>query len=363
MKKITIDARMINASGIGTFIKNILKRMILLKSDWHFYILGNPKELLTFNYLKVNNVTIIKCIAPIYSIKEQIELIRNIPTDTDIMWSPHYNVPVLYKGKLLVTIHDVFHLAMPQFVNGLHKKLYAKFMFEIVKRKSSKIICVSNFSANELKKYIGVDDSKIIVVYAGVDQDFFLVSIGELVHNKPYLLYVGNVKPHKNLSNLIRAFLNIKDKINYDLIIVGKKEGFITGNCKVEELIKGNEDRIIFTGYVSDDKLKQYYKQAKLFIFPSLYEGFGSPPLEALSAGIPVIASDIPAVKEVCANMVNYFNPYDINDISLTILNNINGKQKNKYDLNKYDWNVCVNKYINLIEQLLEKENKKDLYV
>lgn len=353
MKKITVDARMINSSGIGTVIKNILKRMIVLKSDWHFFILGNPKELLSFNYLKLNNVTIIECIAPIYSIKEQIELIKNIPKDTDIMWSPHYNIPIFYKGKLLVTIHDVFHLAMPQFVNGLHKKLYAKFMFEIVKRKSSKIICVSNFSASELKKYIGVDDSKIIVVHVGVDQDFFKVSIDESVHDKPYLLYVGNVKPHKNLSNLIRAFLNIKDKINYDLIIVGKKEGFITGDCKVEELIKENENRIIFTGYVSDDKLKQYYKQAKLFIFPSLYEGFGSPPLEALSAGIPVIASDIPAVKEVCANMVNYFNPYDINDIGSVILKNINTKQKKEYNLSKYDWNICVDKYIEMIAKYI----------
>ena len=115
-------------------------------------------ELKKYDFLSSNNVKLILCEAPIYSVKEQFELIRKIPKDTDVMWSPHYNIPIFYRGKLLVTVHDVFHLAMPQFVNGIHKRLYAKFMFQMVKKKADKIICVSKFTANELKKYVNEEN-------------------------------------------------------------------------------------------------------------------------------------------------------------------------------------------------------------
>lgn len=352
MKNITVDARMINSSGIGTVIKNILKRIIVLKPEWNFYILGNLLEFKKYDFLKCNNVTLISCEAPIYSIREQIELIKKIPKNTDVMWSPHYNIPIFYRGKLLVTVHDVFHLAMPQFVNGIHKRLYAKFMFQMVKKKADKIVCVSNFTANELKRYVGVDENKISVIYNGVDEEWFNVPLGKPVHNKPYLLYVGNIKPHKNLINLVKAFKLIKDEIPHDLIIVGKKEGFITGDNHIYDLVKDIQDRVIFTGYINDDLLKQYYKQADLFVFPSLYEGFGLPPLEALATGTKVICSDIPVLKEVCDKNASYFNPIDINSIEESIRTNINKDFNKECKFIKYNWNKYVSKYIKEINFL-----------
>lgn len=354
MSNITVDARMINSSGIGTVIKNILKRMIVLKPEWNFFILGDLLTLKKYNFFKCDNVKLISCNAPIYSIKEQIELVKRIPKDTDIMWSPHYNIPIFYKGKLIVTIHDVFHLAMPQFVKGMHKQLYARFMFNMVKYKANKIICVSNFTASELEKYVSIDKNKVEVVYNGIDKEWFNVNLEKPVYDKPYLLYVGNVKPHKNLVNLVKAFELIKDKIPHDLIIVGKKEGFITGDKNIFKLTKKMSDRIIFTGYIDDNLLKQYYKQADLFIFPSLYEGFGLPPLEALATGTRVICSDILVLKEICKNMVDYFEPLDIESISRCIIKNINNK-KNDSIINFYDynWNICVRKYIEVIESII----------
>ena len=353
MKNITVDARMINSSGIGTVIRNILKRIIVLKPEWNFYILGNLAELKKYDYLKENNVKLISCEVPIYSIREQVELMRKIPKDTNVMWSPHYNIPIFYRGKLLVTVHDVFHLAMPKFVEGIHKRLYAKFMFQMVKEKADKIICVSNFTANELKRYVGVDEKKISVIYNGVDEEWSDVSLGKSVHSKPYLLYVGNVKPHKNLINLVKTFKLIKDEIPHDLIIVGKKEGFITGDNHIFDLVNDMSDRIIFTGYVDDDLLKQYYKQAELFIFPSLYEGFGLPPLEALATGTKVICSDIPVLKEICKDMVDYFNPNDLKEIKDVILDNINLKTKFKAYENLYSWDGCIEKYVDLISIMI----------
>lgn len=355
MKNITIDARMINASGIGTVIKNILRRIVVIKPEWHFYILGNINELKKFEYLHKLNIECIECNAPIYSIREQFELLKKIPVNTDVVWSPHYNIPFLYKGKIVVTIHDVFHLAMPQFVEGLHKKIYAKFMFNMVKYKSDKIITVSKFTANELKKYVGVDEKKITVIYNGIDEEWFNVKKDDPIHDKPYILYVGNVKPHKNLKILVKAFLDVKDKISHDLIIVGKKDGFITEDKDIKEFVEKNENRIIFTGYVNDALLKQYYKQADIFVFPSLYEGFGLPPLEALAVGCKrVICSNAASLPEVCGDWVEYFDPNDETQLEELLLHNqsTNINQIIKNTIKVYNWECCVKKMLSLLENI-----------
>ena len=348
---ITIDARMINASGIGTVIRNILKRIIYLEHEWQFNILGDEKELNCFDFLKEKNVSIIDCKAPIYSIKEQFKLIQCIPKTTDVFWSPHYNIPIFYNGKLIVTVHDVFHLAMPQFVQGIHKKIYAKFMFNRVKKQADQVITVSQFTADELHRIVGVPKEKINVIYNGIDEDWFNIKLDKPVHNKPYILYVGNVKPHKNLITLIKAFSEVKDKIEQDLIIVGKKDGFITGDNKLSKFVNNNEDRIIFTGYIEDNLLKQYYKQADIFVFPSLYEGFGLPPLEALAAGSKrVICSNAAAIPEICGDMVDYFAPWDVEKLKNLIRKSKISKFDN--DVNVYNWDTNVKKMIEILKKI-----------
>ena len=355
MKHVTVDARMINASGIGTVIKNILKRIIPQKREWHFYILGNIAELKKFDFLCQSNTELIICDAPIYSIKEQFALIKSIPEDTDVFWAPHYNIPLFYFGRLVVTVHDVFHLAMPQFVKGIHKRAYARFMFEMVKRKADKIIAVSNFTAFELEKYVHVPKEKITVIYNGIDEEWFNVERGEDVHDKPYILYVGNVKPHKNLVTLVKAFMKIKDKVDYDLIIVGKKEGFITGDQEIAKMAAEEPNRIIFTGFVEDEQLKQYYKQAAIFVFPSLYEGFGLSPLEALATGCNrVICSDAASLPEICGDMVQYFNPNDEESLAYAILES--NTKRTLINSMPYSWNICVKKYKMCIEGVFRGE-------
>lgn len=349
MKKITIDARMINASGIGTVIKNVIKRLVFVKKEWIFYILGNINELKQYEYLNRKNVILIECNAPIYTIKEQFALIKAIPSDTDIMWSPHYNIPIFYKGKLVVTIHDVFHLAMINFVHGIHKKIYAKFMFNMVKIKANKIVTDSNFTKRELKRYIKVKSEKLSIIYIGIDKNWFNIKSDIKPYDRPYILYVGNVKPHKNLKTLITVYNELRNKIKYDLIIVGKKDGFITNDNVVKNLVKQDDNRIVFTGYVNDELLKQYYKHADIFVFPSLYEGFGLPPLEALAAGTKrVICSNAGALPEICGDMVEYFSPLDNEELKSLLLNNNNYAKSNK-TLKRYDWDITVQKYIEVL--------------
>lgn len=354
--RITIDARMIESSGIGTFLINILKRIILKKQEWFFYIIGNRNVLNNYQWLNRENVKIINCDVPIYSVKEQFIIPVIVPRDSDLLWVPHFNIPLFYHRKLIVTIHDVFHLAMPKFISGIHKKLYAKIMFNMIKIKADRITTVSNFTKEELKKYLNIDTTNVDVIYSGVDEEWFKIDRKEKVHKAPYILYVGNVKPHKNLITLVKAFLKIKNEIIYDLIIVGKKEGFITGDPQVVEYASSAKDRILFTGFIDKETLKQYYKQAAVFVFPSLYEGFGLPPLEALAAGCPrVLCSNAASIPEVCGDMVEYFNPLDVealaNCIKLPETQSKRGHEK------FFDWQDCVDKIVKCMDECIKKDS------
>lgn len=363
-KTITIDVRMIRSSGIGTYISNVVPLIVSQMRDCDFYLLGHQEEM---NGLENNkpNVHMINCTSSIYSISEQFELKKKIPTQTDLFWSPHYNIPLFYNGKLLVTVHDVFHLAMKEFVHGMAKQIYSKYMFHSVKRKADKIITVSNFTKSELLKYVGCNPRNILVSYNGVGASWFSTVEGKRFIDKPYLIYVGNVKPHKNLYSLIRAFGQLKDLLPHHLLIVGKKDGFLTGDEQINEFINNNNDRIHFTGFINDGHLRQYVHQADLFVFPSLYEGFGLPPLEAMASGTAVAVSNIPVLKEVCGDAACYFNPKDEKNIADTIFNLVKDNDMKNRLIQKgikraasYTWVENANNTEKIIRDLLKSENK-----
>jgi glycosyltransferase involved in cell wall biosynthesis len=306
-----------NASGIGTYIKNIVPFLV---DRFEVTLLGNLTEIQKYEWS--SKVKIIECNSNIYSIKEQFELFFRIPK-CDIFWSPHYNIPLLpiKAKKRVVTIHDVFHLAFYETLS-LKQKLYAKLVINQATSRSDKILTVSKFSVDEIKKYTSTSKD-IDVVYNAIDFDKFKIIYDKSkldfakdkykLPNK-FLLFVGNVKPHKNLKNLLLA---IKD-IEINLVIVGKKDGFITGDDNISSLIKkcNLENRVFFTGYVDDDDIPTIYNLSKVFVFPSLYEGFGIPPLEAQACGCPVVCSNVASLPEVGGvDSVLYCDPYDVNDI------------------------------------------------
>lgn len=355
--RVGVDARMLSSSGIGKVIENILKRMVSQRPEWQFFLIINRKDCDKFSFLSLSNVSCIYCNAPIYSIREQLELWRIIPKNLDVFWSPHYNIPLLYTGKLVVTVHDLAHLALRQDKHDFLKKMYARFMMKNVLRKATKIVCVSQFTIDELKRFFPeADTSKLSLIYNGVDESWQNIKPGKQIRNRPYYIFVGNVKPHKNLARLIEAYKLVCSEIRQDLVIVGKKDGFINGLTNISELIKGYEDRIVFTGYVDDDTLKQYVVQSDGMIFPSLYEGFGLPPLEALMAGIPVIVSNISVMHEVFKDNVLYFNPIDISDLKNTIKCFSNYTiHKSISILDRYSWNVVCDKYIEIFFHMYVK--------
>jgi len=358
--QLAIDFRMHNASGIGTYIKNIVPFLI---DKFEVILLGNIEEIKQYDFF--DKIEVIEVNSKIYSIKEQIELFQKIPK-VDIFWSPHYNIPILLikAKKRIVTIHDVFHLA---FLDSLSfkQKLYAKFVINQAVKKSDIILTVSKFSKAEIIKYTNTK-KEINIVYNAIDfkkfkkiDDIQRLNKIKLKYSLPsnFLLFVGNVKPHKNLKNLLLA---IKD-LDKNLVIVGKKAGFITGDDSINGLIKENnlKDKIYFTGYVDDEDIPYIYNLADIFVFPSLYEGFGIPPLEAQACGTPVICSNIASLPEVGKDSVIYCNPYDINEIKekieLLIENEKLRKeliQKGFENIKRFSWEKSAKKIIEIIEGL-----------
>lgn len=282
--------------------------------------------------------------------------------------SPHYNIPLLpIKAKhRVVTIHDVFHLA---FYNelSLSQKIYSKMVINSALKKSDKIITVSNFSKKEILKYTDSKyEEKISVIYNGIN----LTKKGKRYTKNittPYFLFVGNIKPHKNLKRTLESFKLFLEKYQNlenlpQFIIVGKKEGFITGDNIVNLVEKDFLLRkyVKFTGWIDDNELDELYSNALALVFPSYYEGFGFPPLEAMASDCPVIASDKACIPEICGEAALYFDPFSIESIlgKMTIIFKekdirnslvLKGKERITYFSDK----KTVEKHIELFNQYL----------
>ncbi|HEX7003861.1 MAG TPA: glycosyltransferase family 1 protein [Trueperaceae bacterium] len=318
---IVIDARMVNASGIGVYLKQLLPRIVAARPQRRFILLGDPGELSAFNWAGSDNVEIREFTAPVYSISEQVLAPLVVPRGSRLYWAPHFNVPLGVGTKLLTTVHDAFHLAMPQFVPGYHRRAYAAAMFRSLASRSQAILTVSHFTRRELLRLTPVHPEKIQVIYLGADPLWLRAEGANLKpHARPYLLYVGNVKPHKNLISLLTAFRSLVGSIPHDLVLVGKREGFLTADSFVAGAARALGDRILFTDFVTDEQLKAYFTHADALVHPSLYEGFGLSPLEAMACCTPAIVSNVASLPEVCGDAATYFDPRSPDDIARAIL-------------------------------------------
>lgn len=352
-KNLVIDARMLQSSGIGIYLKELLSHFktyaqihCLIKDEDRFFFDEKSIPYTIFN-------------ERIYSIKEQLKYYSVIP-EADIFWSPHYNTPLLpIKCKRrVVTIHDAYHLSDISEVN-MKQKLYANILMYNSTRRSDRVITVSEFSKQEIIHYTNCKADKVTVIHNGVVKNETISNLPNGKYSLPekYLLFVGNVKPHKNLIIICQAFLKLPINLRNELkiVIVGKKDGFINGDSALIHLINNDltlRQNVIFTGYVAAEDMNAIYRNASVFIFPSLYEGFGLPPLEAMSNSTPVICSDILPLQEVCGEAAMYFDPKDPNDLVQCIIRMIDTETVKKYissgleQVKKFTWKASFNKHL-----------------
>jgi len=256
---------------------------------------------------------------------------------------------LLHKNNIS-TIHDLSFLENPAWFSFWYYHFY-KFLTPLIAKKAIKIITVSEFSKKELIDKLNIKEEKISVVYNAVSDK--LIN-SKSVSNESYILSVSSIDPRKNFIRLIEAYNLLKNK-SYKLIIVGKKNKiFRDFDVKTQ-----HNNQIIFTGYVSDSELADLYRNATIFVYPSLYEGFGIPNLEAMNNECPVITSRIPPHLEVCQDAALYFNPEDINDIAKQIdlvLDNSDLREKliikGKMQVQKFGWRESAKQILNIISTL-----------
>jgi glycosyltransferase involved in cell wall biosynthesis len=246
---------------------------------------------------------------------EQIELLKYLKLNHDPLLLNFSGLsPLFYRNKI-TTIYDLAFLRHPEWFSYKYYYFYKTLLPWSIKH-SIALVTISNFSKKEINEVLHVPMDKIHVAYCSIPEIFGKVS-NEHTAEKRYVLTVSSIDPRKNINNLILAFnrLNIN---NLELIIIGS-ENNVFKKQDYKKLIQANNN-IHFTGYLSDDELIRLYKNAILFIYPSFYEGFGIPPLEAMALGCPAIVSKTTSLPEVFGNAAYYIDPYDINDIANAIM-------------------------------------------
>ncbi len=325
--KIGIDARMYGSgfTGIGRYTYELISHLSQIDQT-NEYVIFLRKE--AFDEFQPPNERFSKVLAefPHYSFAEQHGFLKLLnQSKLDLMHFCHFNAPLRYKKPYVVTIHDLTLSFFPgkKFNSFWRRYAYRKVLKSVTSR-AKKIIAVSENTKHDLKKMFKMDDERIQVIYNGVNPEFAIKSetarpdlMKRLGITKPYFLYTGVWRDHKNIVGLIKAFAEVDQELGdqYELVITGRHNPTyheIPDTVKALNL----EEKVHLVGLVEENDLKALYQYALSYVFPSFYEGFGLPPLEAMQCGTPVAASNQSAIPEVCGEgNALFFDPYSHEDM------------------------------------------------
>jgi glycosyltransferase involved in cell wall biosynthesis len=331
---ITIDCRLIDEiGGICVYLRECLP--FFLASPHSFLLIGNSEKLklLTASY---TNLQIIDYRVKMFSLKELLfpppTLLKAI-NKTDLYYSPFFNIPRGISVPVYTTIHDIVFLDMPELTSktGLFLRRY---FYKRAAAHSKKIFTVSFFSKERIEYYLGTK-APVIVTYSAL-QPYLKKIPAENIKKTNTIIFIGNIKKHKGLSYLLDAFsLAQEEGLKHKLVIVGEKEKFRTSDKEIFQKIDSFDPSAIeFTGFIDDEKLKKVLAEAALLVQPSLYEGFGLLPLEAMTLGTAALISDIPVFREIYEGFpVEYFKKGDAIDLKNQMTSLLYNKQPAKIEL------------------------------
>ncbi len=316
--KIGFDARKVRDFGIGRYIQGLLTELLNNDRENTYYIYLPPNSGDLFP-VEGKNAVIIEESSPGYSIREHLWLSAKAARHgLDLFHSPHYVVPRFLPCKFVVTIHDLIHLLYPVPKPFNAAFIYARMVMGYAARRSCRIFTDSENTKTDLMKTFPVDAEKITVTPMGVDALFSPLEDQENLIQflksrdlpESYILYVGNRKRHKNIDRMLRAYARIPGEVQCPLVFSGNVED---GDVDLRELIStlNLKGKVFFSGPVANKDLRYLYAGARFLIFPSLYEGFGLPPLEAMACGIPVVVSHKSSLPEVVGDAGLYVDPLD----------------------------------------------------
>jgi glycosyltransferase involved in cell wall biosynthesis len=318
--RIGIDARKLHDFGIGTYIRNLLRQLARMDRQTEFVILCRPEDRETLAALGENFRAVVET-AGNYSILEQVAIPLALKREgVTLFHAPHYVLPPLVRCTSVVTIHDCIHLMFPQYLPNRLAYLYARASIRLAARRATRIMTVSESSKRDILKFVDTEPDKIDVIYNAYDDRFAIdpreedvVRVRERYQlESEFVLYAGNVKPHKNLERLIEAFHLVRNRglEHLKLVLIGDE---ISKYTALRRAVHHHQlhKYVRFLGYLPEETLAVMYRLAGVFVFPSLYEGFGLPPLEAMASGTPVVTSNVSSLPEVAGDAAVLVDPYD----------------------------------------------------
>lgn len=330
--RVGLDGKEISlkADGIGRYAINLIRSMakILVNEQWiEIVLFAGPRTQIDFlvpdNILVSNRIRKIKSslvrsflFFPIILPEEKIDVFHGLD---------HVSLPFFNKrGKLVITIHDIITFIFPEFFTWKHRKI-VNFMLPKMLARADKLIADSHSTKNDLSQFFKIDDKKITVIHLGLEERFKIVSFQEIekirkkYHIKDdYILFVGVLEPRKNIVSILGALSILKQtgKLRGRKLVVAGKTGWLFKEIfkKVQE--SKLEKDVIFTGFVNEEDLPALYSGALFSVFPSLYEGFGLPVLEAMGCGTPVITSKVSSLPEVVGDAAILVDPMNIEELA-----------------------------------------------
>ena len=329
---ISIDCRWIDSSGIGVYLRESLP--FFFNSSHSFILFGNRKKILEIAS-KRKNIEIIDCHVKPFSVTELFffpkKILKKI-NSSDLYYSPYFNIPGNIKIPVYTTIHDIIFPDMPELTSWIGLKARMWF-YNRAFTHSKSIFTVSEFSKSRIEHY-SKGKINVVVTHSAI-QPHLLQRNNSFPIKRNIILFIGNIKKHKGLSVLLKAFYNArKEGLEYDLVIAGNRENLRSCDTDISD---SDRDCVQYTGFLPDEKLKELLAEASLLVQPSLYEGFCLPPLEAMVSGTSVLISDIPVLREIYSEYpkkilgqefpVNWFRAGDSNDLKNKLLELLHNKK------------------------------------
>jgi glycosyltransferase involved in cell wall biosynthesis len=320
-------------SGIGVYLRECLRWM--LDSPHAFLLLGSGKKLEEAAGGR-GNVSILTCAVKPFSLRELCffgpGVLKKI-NRTDAFYSPFFNVPSGIHIPVFTTIHDIIFPDMPELCGWLGLKI-RMFFYKRAYRVSKKIFTVSEFSKSRILRHLG--SGKPVTVTYNAAQSYLSGPFSQVPEKKDFILFIGNIKKHKGLFCLLEAFLEArKEGLKSRLVIVGSIENFRSRDSSLLGRIGSlGGEGVEFTGFIPNERLKILLAEAALLVQPSLYEGFGYPPLEAMTVGTAALISDIPVFREIYGDFpVTFFKAADAGDLKQKLLSLLLDKKPRRISL------------------------------
>lgn len=362
--KIYVDGLFYKCAGIGRYYTSLVKGLVRKGVSIHASV---PKDLIEdfredFKDV-ISKITVHEVCGKKFSIRmlfSNYKLLYSLMGEVDLFWYPHVNVPLFTPKNIVVTIHDVCPLNRLCGDSKVNMLLFRLLLLNAVAHCRG-LLFISHFSSNEFYNHIKIADSMPVrVIYPFPDTSFGRRYSRIRVLDSPYLLFVGNRKKHKNIRNMLVAFKVLIGKVDCKLVIAGSK----FEEYDEVDLFRDKydmKDKVIEYINPSDEVLLSLYDHAEALVFPSLYEGFGMPPLEAMCLRCPVIISDIAVHRELHRNgNVLFVDPYSPESICDAMLNVISSDRlresliaKASRELERFDGDRIIDKYISFFKELL----------